>query len=100
VKLTKMPEPAEMMRRLAAVNNTPWNIEHFYPKIALVGGTERFGFGLPLLFETAIADVCEGDPIASTLRLQVPSWLRAIVDDGEVLADALEAFEQVSGGAF
>jgi hypothetical protein len=97
MKTTILPEPDEIMRRLTAANDLHWNIEHFYPRIAKAGGTERAGFGLPLLFELAIADVCDGDPLASTLRLLVPSWMRAIVDDPEVLAEALGAFREMFG---
>jgi len=97
MKTTTLPEPDEIMQRLTTVNDLHWNIEHFYPLIAKAGGTERAGSGLPLLFELAIADVTDGDPLASVMRLLVPAWMRAIVDDAEVLAEGLAAFQEING---
>lgn len=95
MKTTILPEPDEIMRRLAAVEDSSWNAEHFYPKIAAAGGSERAGVGLPLLFELAIADVTDGEPLASAMRYLVPAWLRVLVDDEEVLNDALGAFYEI-----
>ena len=93
-ELTTLPDYDELMRRLAAVDNSPWNVQKLYPLIARAGGSERAGAGLPMLFELAIADVCDGAVQHVTTRMLVPAWLEAIVDDGDVLADALAAFEQ------
>jgi hypothetical protein len=96
MKTTVMPDRDEMLRRLASVNDSPWNVERFYPLIAEAADTERVGFGLPLLFETAIADVSDGDPLGSALRFQVPARLRALVDDAQVLDEALAAFYEIN----
>lgn len=96
MKTTTLPGSTEIMARLTRVNNTPWNIEKLYPLIAAAGGTERAGVGLPLLFELAIGDVSDTAMLHAALRLQVPGWIRAIVDDPGVLADALAAFEEIS----
>lgn len=95
-KTTLLPSREDIIARLTAVNDTPWNVEKFYPRVAAAAGTERAGGGLPLLFELAIADVCDGDPLAAAVRMQVPAWLRALVDDEQVLADALEAFFEIN----
>ena len=92
---TTLPPREEIITRLAKVNPSHWNVERLYPLIAVAGGTERAGFGLPMLFETAIADVTDGDPLATTLRFQVPAWLRVLVDDAQVLEDALAAFYEI-----
>lgn len=97
MKTALLPAPAEIMRRLTAADDTHWNIQHFYPTIAKAGGGERNGPRLVLLFELAIADACEGPPLDTVMRLNVPMWLRAIVDDQEVLAEALAAFDDING---
>ncbi len=43
LKTTALPGRDEIMRRLAAVNDSPWNIEHFYPLIAAAADSERAG---------------------------------------------------------
>jgi hypothetical protein len=86
------------MRRLASVSPLRWNVENFYPRIAEAGGTERAGFGLPMLFELVIADACDSALVAQTLRIQTPNYLRAIVDDPEVLEDALSVFREINPG--
>ena len=99
MKTTVLPSPEEIMARLTRVSDAPWNVEHFYPLIAAAGGSERAGVGLPLLFELAIGDVSDSVLLDATLRLLVPEWIRAIVDDPDVLADALTAFGEIHGGA-
>jgi len=96
VKLTTLPESGEIIRRLTSVSAEPWNVQRLYPKIAAAGGTQRAGIDLPLLFERAIADVSGGGTPQTLLRHLVPRWLRALVDDPEVLADALAALEEIN----
>lgn len=93
---TILPSRVEIVARLASVNDTPWNVQKFYPLIAAAADTERAGAGLPLLFELAIADVSDGGPLAASLRMQVPAWLRALADDPQVLKDALAAFFEIN----
>ena len=96
LKTAVLPGRDEIMRRLATVNDSPWTIERFYPLIAAAADTERAGVGLNLLFELAISDVADDDRLAVSLRMQMPSWLQALVDDGGVLADALAAFYELN----
>lgn len=93
---TILPSRVEIIARLTAINDTPWNVQKFYPLIAAAADTERAGAGLPLLFELAIADASDGDPLAASLRMQVPARSRHSHGDTALSVDAARCVPEVA----
>ncbi|MEU3504271.1 hypothetical protein ABZ726_27205 [Streptomyces hundungensis] len=93
-----MPDRAEMMRRLEAVDDEINMSQRFYPLIAKKAGATLSGRGIALALRLAVADyVGAGLPpvMAGVLDRLLPEYVEALVDDPGVRSDALAALAEV-----
>jgi hypothetical protein len=88
---TVLPQHDELLSRLTAVDSEPHMVERFYPHILTSAGQEKTGLGVALALTLAASDYTDGMPpvLARVVLLRLPSFVRAIVDDPQVQAEAL-----------
>ncbi len=86
-----LPEAAEIARRLEALGDAQHVVEGMYPRIQAKAGLCLNGSGVAMVVTLAIADYAQGMPsvITTTLMMRAEQYVRALVDDPAVLADAL-----------
>lgn len=95
-KAIRLPQRVEMLRRLRSVTTVSHVREVLHPKMAKYAGQEKTGAGIHLMVAMAIRDYIRDFPpvMGALLRRDIPKYLRALIDDAEVLADALHAHEE------
>ncbi len=93
--LITLPDLDTMRANLYAVCEIRHIRERLFPMFLANAGQEKYGIGVALMIELALADYLEGMPriMGTVLRLEVPKWLRALVPDNDAArqeaADAL-----------
>jgi hypothetical protein len=94
-KTTVLPDRNNLARRLAQVDNDPHTIEKFHPHILKDAGQEKTGLGVAMALALATSDYTAGLPpiLAAVVQLRLPEYVRAIVDDPQVQADALASLQ-------
>jgi hypothetical protein len=92
---TVLPAYDDLRQRLIAVDNEPHVVEKFYPHILKLAGQEQAGLGVALALTLATHDYTAGLPpvLARVVQLRLPNYVRAIVDDPQVQADALSGLQ-------
>jgi hypothetical protein len=90
LKTVIIPDAEELTRRLIGIDNEPHMIEHFYPKLMSLAGTERAGGGIVTGLVLAVNDYTEGMPpfMAQVMFMKVHQFLGAFTDNPEVLKEA------------
>jgi hypothetical protein len=96
----KLPEAAEIVRRLTEVIDESNAVERFYPLIAeRMAGREQTGMGIVMGLHLAASDYTRDlPPIMMEVVLQAfHVYVHALLDDNnpEVRADALAALERL-----
>jgi hypothetical protein len=90
-----LPDRAELLRRVTAVDNDPHIVEKFYPHILEHASQEKTGLGVALALALAAANYTADLPevLGRVIEVRLPSYVRAIVDDPQVQADAIAALQ-------
>lgn len=92
-----LPDQDEILRRLLAVDDSAHLTDGFYPHITKAAGRELSGMGVVMLLHLAVADYTADFPPAMSVVMltRLEAFTRALVDDEQVLADALDALRQL-----
>ena len=87
---------AEVAAYLAQVY-TAHIVERYYPRLLTKAGQEQTGRGFVLALHLAAADYTKGMPqiVFLGLRQRFEDFVRAVIDDEQVLRDALAALREV-----
>ena len=98
MKTAKLIDAETMLERLRKVNDNAHYEERFFPLLTKQAGKELNGFGVLMAVQLAIADYTDGMPplMANLMQYQVANFCAALVDDGDVLADAMTALKAAS----
>jgi hypothetical protein len=99
MKTVTLPNAEEIVRRLSSVDADPYTIQNFYPLIAQHANQEKNGFGLVVMIELAIHEVTKGMPaiVGKLMSRQLPRFIKALTDDQEVIADAMNMYNEAKG---
>ena len=101
LKVITLPSGDEIVRRCSSIVTMDYMQARFLPHLHKLGGRELVGPGVVMALTLAIYDFTSAGkfpPIVGTfLNMKVPDLVRAIVDDPEVVADAMEMLEEVEG---
>lgn len=97
---TILPDHDEILRRLSVVDDGAHPVRNLYPHIASrIANSEVTGPGVVLALRLVLADYTAGMPpmLAYIAQSQESNYIRAIVDDQVVLADAIAMLDRVNG---
>jgi hypothetical protein len=97
MKTAKLLDAKTMLERLRKVNDNAHYEERFFPLLTKQAGRELNGLGVLMAVQLAIADYTDGMPalMANLMQYQVDAFCAALVDDAEVLADAVTAHKSI-----
>lgn len=100
MKTIILPDANEITRRLAEKFGDGDHDKKLWREIARFSGTERNGVGVFMIVSWAIRDYISkgGYPAAmeAVLSMQIPDFIKALVDDDEVRRDALSFSDEVN----
>jgi hypothetical protein len=95
-KVITLPDADDMLRRLIEVDDINHLQERFYPLLLRNAGEEKVATGVVMMITLAIHDYSEGMPpmIQGLMFMNMENYLKALIDDEEVLQEAIEFFEK------
>lgn len=96
-KVITLPDREIMFQRLNKVDDNSHLQERFYPLLLKNAGEERVATGVVLMITLAIHDYSEGMPpmIQSLMFMKMEDYLQALIDDEDVLQEAIRFFQIV-----
>lgn len=96
-KVITLPDADDMLHRLIEVDDINHLQERFYPLLLRNAGEEKVATGVVMMITLAIHDYSEGMPsmIQGLMFMNMENYLKALIDDEEVLQEAIEFFEEV-----
>lgn len=103
VKTFVLPDAAEIMRRLTAIEDgtTSHKVQYFYPLIAQYGDEQRTADGVCFMLLTAMFEYVRERGMTSVmlalLTVQGPQYIRVLIDDDELRGEALGYWEKAMG---
>lgn len=99
-KVIILPSREEMLARLLRVNDNSHMQEKFYPILLKDAGQERVALGVVMMLAMAIHDYTKGMPpiMASTLYMEAPHFIDALVDDPEAAKEAKVFLKEAMAG--
>ena len=99
-KVITLPNREEMLARLLKVNDNSHMQEKFYPILLEDAGQKRVALGVVTMLALAIHDYTKGMPpiMASTLYMEAPHFIDALVDDPEAAKEAKVFLQEAMEG--
>ncbi|HRY22324.1 MAG TPA: hypothetical protein P5311_00975 [Candidatus Dojkabacteria bacterium] len=96
-KVITLPDADDMLHRLIEVDDINHLQERFYPLLLRNAGEEKVATGVVMMITLAIHDYSEGMPpmIQGLMSMNMENYLKALIDDEEVLQEAIEFFQEV-----
>lgn len=98
-KKTSLPNRFDMGTRLSRVDTSQYLAQWFYPLLLDHAGEQRDGPGIVLLLISTAQAYAERRRLSERdtemLNLKLRDFATAIIDDDEVRADVLAAFDQL-----
>jgi hypothetical protein len=96
-KVITLPDREIMFQRLNKVDDNSHLQERFYPLLLKNAGEERVATGVVLMITLAIHDYSEGMPpmIRGLMFMKMEDYLQALIDDEDVLQEAIRFFQIV-----
>lgn len=97
LKVTDLPDEADMWLRLVSVIDNEHSARDFYPHLLKNAGRQLNGMGVVMAVQLAIADYVRTlpPPMPAVMQMFVKPLVEVLVDDEEVKADALRFIDEV-----
>lgn len=89
-KVTTIPPAYELLPRLKAVDDNPYVVDMFYPRLLVLAGRELTGNGIALALSMAVYE-CTRDQstfVRTAMNAGLYRYIAALTDDPEVQVDA------------